>query len=213
MKHKIKALCFAVITALSVVLGSVSAFAAINEASGASEFIEDVFSDWEEAGDQAVALRDAYYNFLVACTQPEDLKQLLGEGLQIPIAWLRATKAGVYALSPLDNIYYWLTNNKLIFDDRTSGQSVKKTIEQDVEDPTIYLPKPWIQIIKPSSGGSSDLKGIISDVSTGVGGVFSMSKSGFDFITGNDLCMFMVAISFAGVGLGLIGRAFKTSRK
>lgn len=59
----------------------------------------------------------------------------------------------------------------------------------------------------------SDMSGIIGDVSTGVGGVFSMSKSGFDFITGNDICMFMVAISFAGVGLGLIGRAFKTSRK
>lgn len=64
----------------------------------------------------------------------------------------------------------------------------------------------------PSPGGG-DLGEIISDVSTGVGGVFSMSKSGFDFITGNDLCMFMVAVSFGGVALGFVARAFKTSRK
>lgn len=62
----------------------------------------------------------------------------------------------------------------------------------------------------PSDG---DLGEIISDVKTGVVGVFDMSKSGFDFITKNDLCMLMVSISLSGVGVALVSRAFRTSRK
>lgn len=64
----------------------------------------------------------------------------------------------------------------------------------------------------PSPGGK-DLGGIITDVGTGVGGVFSISKSGFDFLTGNNLTMFILSISFAGVALGFVARAFRTSRK
>lgn len=63
------------------------------------------------------------------------------------------------------------------------------------------------------SGKPADLAGVIGKVGTGVGGVFSMSKSGFDFITKNDLCMFMVSISFAGIALGFVKRAFKTAKK
>lgn len=212
MKHRIMALCLAVMMALSVVVGSVTAFAATDESSG-SDFLDDYFSDWEEAGEQAKILRDQYKQFLYnICTQ-QGLEKILGDAKEIPIAWLRTTKAGVFAISPVDNIYYWLVNGQLVFDDRSSGESVKKTV--DPSSPSIYVPSPWVEYVNKSgdSSGSKDLGGIIGNISTGVGGVFSMSKSGFDFITGNDICMFMVAISFAGVGLGLIGRAFKTSRK
>lgn len=54
---------------------------------------------------------------------------------------------------------------------------------------------------------------IITTLTTGVGGVFKIAGQGFDFITSNDLCMFMVAISFAGVALGFVKRAFRTARK
>lgn len=57
------------------------------------------------------------------------------------------------------------------------------------------------------------MDGIISTLTTGVTGVFKIAGQGFDFITGNDLCMFMVAISFAGVALGFVKRAFRTARK
>lgn len=68
-----------------------------------------------------------------------------------------------------------------------------------------------------SSGSGStsgkDMSGIISDVGTGVKGVFDMSQAGFNFITGNLICMLMVSVTLAGVGIGLIARAFKTARK
>lgn len=57
------------------------------------------------------------------------------------------------------------------------------------------------------------MEAIITTLTTGVKGVFSIAAEGFDFITANDLCMFMVSISFAGVALGFVKRAFKTARK
>lgn len=57
------------------------------------------------------------------------------------------------------------------------------------------------------------MTGIITTLTEGVKGVFSIAGEGFNFITGNDLCMFMVAISFAGVALGFVKRAFRTARK
>lgn len=57
------------------------------------------------------------------------------------------------------------------------------------------------------------MEGIISILTQGVTGVFKIAAQGFDFITGNDLCMFMVCISFAGVALGFVKRAFRTARK
>lgn len=215
MKHRLTAFFLALILALSTVLCSVSAFAADEALGSGNKFLDSYFSDWEEVGEQALALRDAYHNWLVAIMQPDDLMQLLGASMEIPIAWLRVTEAGLYALCPTDNFFYWLVNDVLVFDDRTSGESVKKNIDQTVEDPTIYLPTPWIQIVKPDSPapGGKDLGGIISDVGTGVGGVFSISKSGFDFLTGNNLTMFILSISFAGVALGFVARAFRTSRK
>ncbi len=70
----------------------------------------------------------------------------------------------------------------------------------------------------PSGGGGGlacgdDLDGVITTVSTGVGGVFDMSVSAFDFITSNDLCMLMLSISFAGIAVAFVGRSFKTARK
>lgn len=54
---------------------------------------------------------------------------------------------------------------------------------------------------------------IITTLTTGVQGVFSIAGQGFSFITDNPLCMFMVSISFAGVALGFVKRAFRTARK
>lgn len=58
--------------------------------------------------------------------------------------------------------------------------------------------------------GMSD---VISDLTTAVTGIYNIAGAGFNFIAGNALCMVMVGLSFAGAGLGLVGRAFKTSRR
>ena len=62
-------------------------------------------------------------------------------------------------------------------------------------------------------GATTSIDSIITTLTTGVKGIYSVASSGFEFIAGNPLCMLMVALSFAGAGLGLVGRAFKTSRR
>lgn len=64
-----------------------------------------------------------------------------------------------------------------------------------------------------TGGDSGSMGGIITIISNGVKGVFKLAGEGFNFIVNNALCMFMVAISFAGVALGFVARAIKTSRK
>lgn len=62
-------------------------------------------------------------------------------------------------------------------------------------------------------GGGSTMDGIISSITTAVKGIYGLAGEGFNFIATNPLCMVMVGLSFAGAGLGLVGRAFKTSRR
>ncbi len=60
---------------------------------------------------------------------------------------------------------------------------------------------------------SSTMDGIITNLTTAVKGVYGIAGEGFNFIANNPLCLVMVGLSFAGAGLGLVGRAFKTSRR
>lgn len=63
------------------------------------------------------------------------------------------------------------------------------------------------------SSDSAQMGDIVTRLSSGVVGVYGMASKGFNFISGNDMCLVMVGLSFAGAGIGLVGRAFKTSRK
>lgn len=65
-------------------------------------------------------------------------------------------------------------------------------------------------IAQPSSNSMDTL---ITNITTAVKGIYGIAGAGFDFIAGNALCLLMVGLSFAGAGLGLVGRAFKTSRR
>lgn len=62
-------------------------------------------------------------------------------------------------------------------------------------------------------GGGKGMDEIISSITTAVKGIYGLAGEGFNFIATNPLCMVMVGLSFAGAGLGLVGRAFKTSRR
>ena len=219
MAKKIVCLLLAVMSCLVV---SVSAFAAVptDEASNTStgsEFLDSVFSDWEEAGEQAKVLRDTYLQFLYNVCTNAGLEKILGDAKQIPIAWLRTTKAGVFAITPLDNIYYWLVNNNLVFDDRTSGESVKKTVDQTVNDPTVYVPTPWMELVKPASGGSTTgdltLKGVIGDVTSAGSGLFKIGTKAFDFMLSTPLCFLALGCGFCFTALGLARRTLRASKR
>ena len=61
--------------------------------------------------------------------------------------------------------------------------------------------------------GGSGMDGIITSITTAVRGIYGIAAEGFNFIADNPLCMVMVGLYFAGAGLGLVGRAVKTSRR
>lgn len=60
---------------------------------------------------------------------------------------------------------------------------------------------------------AASMEGIITNVSVGVKGVFDMAAEAFLFLTSNDLCMFMIAVTFGGIAIAFVGRSFKTARK
>lgn len=218
MAKKIVCLFLAVVSCFVL---SVSAFAAVptDEASSGTgnEFLDSYFADWEEAGEQAIVLRDTFKQFLFNICTDAGLGKILGDAKQIPIAWLRTTKAGVFAITPLDNIYYWLVNNNLVFDDRTSGESVKKTVDQTVNDPTVYVPTPWMELVKPTSGGSTTgdltLKGVIGDVTSAGSGLFKIGTKAFDFMLSMPLCFLALGCGFCFTALGLARRTLRASKR
>lgn len=57
------------------------------------------------------------------------------------------------------------------------------------------------------------MEDIVTTVSVGVKGVFDMAAEAFLFLTSNDICMFMIAVTFGGIALAFVGRSFKTARK
>lgn len=57
------------------------------------------------------------------------------------------------------------------------------------------------------------LEEVLDDLSVGVGGIYDIAGQGFNFVIGNPLGIVMCSLSFAGAGIGLVGRAFKTARK
>lgn len=219
MIKKIMCLLLAVVSCFVL---SVSAFAAVptDEASSGTgnEFLDLYFADWEEAGEQAIVLRDTFKQFLFDICTDAGLGKILGDAKQIPIAWLRMTKARVFALTPVDNIYYWLVDQNLVFDDRTSGESIKKTVDQTVNDPSVYVPTPWLEVVKPSSsggnsGGSLSLTGVIGDVSAAGSGFFKIGTKAFDFMLSMPLCFLALGCGFCFTALGLARRTLRASKR
>ena len=216
MIKRIAALFLAVLTCLVV---SVGAFASVptDEASSGTgnEFLDSYFADWEEAGEQAIILRDTFKQFLFNVCTDAGIEKILGDAKQIPIAWLRTTKAGVFALTPIDNIYYWLVNDNLVFDDRTSGESIKKTVDQTVNDPSIYVPTPWMDVVQPGGsggsggggGGNSDIAGIFSTIGSTIPNFFDgVLKPVISFCTTNPLTLIFLGIGFIGIGIRYMRR-------
>lgn len=67
--------------------------------------------------------------------------------------------------------------------------------------------------VVPAEGGATSMEVLIDNLTTAAKGIYGIAGAGFDFIANNVLCLLMVGLSFAGAGLGLVGRAFKTSRR
>lgn len=65
-------------------------------------------SDWDALGEDAIALRDAYISYLKSWTSG-DLAQAISSGWEIPSSWFKTLSDGVQCISPVDDWYYFLT--------------------------------------------------------------------------------------------------------
>lgn len=189
---KVVALIVALVSALAI---SVAAFAADpsydSSVNGSKAITQDTCVSWLISQDKNGKLTEDVLNTGYLWS--------VYEARHVITATLRSSDEGF-------GYQFWYDDDGTFTCDMYSGSTKTR-----IAGKTSLVPAP--DTAEAPSPGGKDLGGIITDVGTGVGGVFSISKSGFDFLTGNNLTMFILSISFAGVALGFVARAFRTSRK
>lgn len=70
------------------------------------------WNDWDEVGEDAIALKDAYVKYLREVGEG-DFIGALGKGVDVPIKWLKLLSDGRLVLSPCDDVIYFLKDNVL----------------------------------------------------------------------------------------------------
>lgn len=70
------------------------------------------WNDWDEVGEDAIALKDAYVKYLREVGEG-DFIGALGKGVDVPIKWLKLLSDGRLVLSPCDDIIYFLNDGVL----------------------------------------------------------------------------------------------------
>ena len=65
-------------------------------------------STWEDLGEDAVALKDAYLRYLNGWGNGS-LCDIIGGAVDVPISWYKTLSDGVKAISPVDDWYFYLT--------------------------------------------------------------------------------------------------------
>lgn len=78
---------------------------------------------WEDAGEDAIKLRDAYANILAEAGDGDFIGAAVKSGVDLPIAWLTTFKDGALAISPVDDLYYYFSDGKLVYDDNREHRS------------------------------------------------------------------------------------------
>ena len=102
-KECVALICAVCIIAISFFTASYPAFAADTV---------KTWNDWDEVGEDAIALRDAYVKYLREVGEG-DFIGALGKGVDVPIKWLKLLSDGRLVLSPCDDIIYFLKDNVL----------------------------------------------------------------------------------------------------
>ena len=102
-KEFVALICAVCIIAISFFTASYPAFAADTV---------KTWNDWDEVGEDAIALRDAYVKYLREVGEG-DFIGALGKGVDVPIKWLKLLSDGRLVLSPCDDIIYFLKDNVL----------------------------------------------------------------------------------------------------
>lgn len=70
------------------------------------------WNDWDDVGEDAIALKDAYVKYLREVGEG-DFIGALGKGVDVPIKWLKLLSDGRLVLSPCDDVIYFLNDGVL----------------------------------------------------------------------------------------------------
>ena len=80
-------------------------------------------ASWEDVGEDAIKLRDAYAKILAEAGDGDFIGAAVKSGVDLPIAWLTTLKDGALAISPVDDLYYYFSDGKLVYDDNREHRS------------------------------------------------------------------------------------------
>lgn len=107
-KECVALICAACIMAISFLTASYPAFAAA--------------TSWDDVSADAIALKNAYIDYFKSLSS-SDFGDVLGSAVDIPISWLKTMSDGALAISPVDDLYYYLKDGVLQYEDNREHRS------------------------------------------------------------------------------------------
>ena len=107
-KECVALICAACIMAISFLTASYPAFAAP--------------ASWDDVSADVIALKNAYIDYFKSLSS-SDFGDVLGSAVDIPISWLKTMSDGALAISPVDDLYYYLKDGVLQYEDNREHRS------------------------------------------------------------------------------------------
>lgn len=107
-KECVALICAACIMAISFLTASYPVFAAA--------------TSWDDVSADAIALKNAYIDYFKSLSS-SDFGDVLGSAVDIPISWLKTMSDGALAISPVDDLYYYLKDGVLQYEDNREHRS------------------------------------------------------------------------------------------
>lgn len=107
-KECVALICAVCIMAISFLTASYPAFAAA--------------TSWDDVSADAIALKNAYIDYFKSLSSG-DFGDVLGSAVDIPISWLKTMSDGALAISPVDDLYYYLKDGVLQYEDNREHRS------------------------------------------------------------------------------------------
>ena len=80
-------------------------------------FASDNFASWDDVGEDVIKVRDAYFEYFKNAVQGNFIGAAVTAAVDVPIAWLTTLSDGVRAISPVDDLYYYLKDGVLQYED------------------------------------------------------------------------------------------------
>ena len=127
-----------------------------------SVYAADEPTSWADVGEDAIKLRDAYYEYLRDVAKGDYIAAFVTSATDIPISWLKTLVDGKLVISPVDDIYYWLKDGILQYIDNRSPNLRKQAVNNTVSI-CLNCKKPLaLCTCESASGVATDIYPVIS---------------------------------------------------